>query len=524
MSLSIIKTRAQIGINSPFVTVEVHLSKGLPGFNIVGLPETAVKESKDRVRSAIINSGFDFPLSKIIVNLAPADLPKEGGRYDLAIALGLLAASKQIPSKALKNYIFLGELALTGDLREVKSILPTALVASQHKEALFIPKENISEISFIDDLKVLAANSLKSVCEHFMGISFLEPINLKDYFNKKNKNNYINQKKLDISDVKGQYNAKRALEIAAAGGHSLLFYGSPGSGKTMLSSRINSILPKLNKSEALDVAVINSISNRKVDIDNFFERPFRAPHHTASAVSLVGGGSSPKPGEISLAHHGILFLDELPEFDRKVLEVLREPLESHKVTISRALRQVEFPARFQLIAAMNPCPCGYLGDLIKDCKCSDLQIKRYKQKLSGPLLDRIDMHVEVLAVKSETIVGLDKTSKIDNLENTSDNIRINVIKARDIQMTRQGVVNADITHKQLEVICEIDDNSRLFMKRAMEKLGLSARVYHRVLKLSRTIADLQNKKNIELSHITEAMSYRNLDKEENYSSHKNSYS
>ncbi|MFC3115023.1 YifB family Mg chelatase-like AAA ATPase [Cellvibrio fontiphilus] len=499
MSLAIVYSRAKLGIHAPQVTVEVHISNGLPGLSIVGLPETAVKESKDRVRSAIINSHLEFPAQRITVNLAPADLPKEGGRYDLPIALGILAASGQIPLEPLERSEFLGELALSGELRPVSAALPAALATGDAQRDLIISSANANEAAFSSITRVFGAENLLQVCAQLHGREQLpraeavrEPADSL-------------QNALDILDVKGQSQAKRALEIAASGGHNLLFYGPPGTGKTMLASRLPGILPRLGEREMLDVAAIYSVAAQSKDY-HWQQRPFRAPHHTASAIALVGGGSNPKPGEISLAHAGVLFLDELPEFSRQVLEVLREPLESGEVRISRARSQACFPARFQLVAAMNPCPCGYHGSDANRCRCTPDQVKRYRDKISGPLLDRIDMHVPVRALRQGELQN--KT-----LGDGSAAIRARVEAARERQLQRQGKANHQLTAPELETYCELTKADKNLLEQAIEKLGLSTRAYHRVLKLARTLADMAGRERLATVDISEALSYRTLDRQ-----------
>ncbi|THB68249.1 MAG: ATP-dependent protease [Gammaproteobacteria bacterium] len=498
MSLAVVKSRARIGVTAPPVIVEVHISNGLPSLSIVGLPEAAVKESKDRVRGAILNSRFEFPTRRITINLAPADLPKEGGRFDLPIAIGILAASGQVPADNLDRYEFTGELALTGDLRPVSGIIPFIHQSGTKGKTAIIPVENQHEAFLIDNSHTLCAGHLLAVCRHLSGEEKLpQPIGSSSPPN-------ILIKK-DLADVKGQMHAKRALEIAASGKHSLLFVGPPGTGKSMLASRLPEILPPMSKSEAIETASILSVSGKKFESDMWMQRPFRSPHHTASAVALVGGGSNPKPGEISLAHNGVMFLDELPEFDRKVLEVLREPLESGSITISRATQQAEFPAKFQLIAAMNPCPCGYLGDKSGRCSCTAAQIQKYRAKISGPLLDRIDMHIEV--------------PRLENMElrsspagESSSNIRTRVIRARERQLQRCGIPNSQLESRQIDKYCKLSEKNEKLLGAASERLGLSARAYHRILKVARTIADIEGCDAIEQNHLAEAISYRRLDR------------
>ena len=493
MSLAIVHSRAQIGVEAPAVTVEAHLANGLPSLALVGLPETAVKESKDRVRSAILNCAFDFPPRRITLNLAPADLPKDGGRFDLAIALGILAASGQVPAAALEHLECLGELALSGAIRPVQGVLPAALAARAAGRTLVVPKANAEEASLASGLTVIAVEHLLEIAAHLNGQTPIAPYQA---------HGLLRQvlPYPDLAEVQGQLAAKRALLVAAAGSHNLLFTGPPGTGKTLLASRLPGLLPPLNEAEALEVAAIHSVASH-TPLCAWPQRPFRTPHHSASGPALVGGGSRPQPGEITLAHHGVLFLDELPEFDRKVLEVLREPLESGHIVIARARDKVRFPARFQLVAAMNPCPCGHLGDPSGRCRCSSEQIQRYRSKLSGPLLDRIDLH---LSVPRET-TRLDVSAEQGP---SSTEVAAQVVRARQQQLDRQGCANAHLDLNGVQQHCSLPNEDRLWLENACERLGLSLRAAHRVLKVARTLADLDSATHISRAHLGEALQYR----------------
>lgn len=499
MRLAEVFSRAQCGLDAPLVRVEVHLAGGLPSLGIVGLPETAVKESKDRVRSAIINSGFDFPRRRITVNLAPADLPKEGGRFDLPIALGILAASVQLPQDPLKEIECLGELSLGGDLRSIVGALPAALAAGRARRSSVMPKKNGPEAALASGTVLFGAGHLIEVCNHIRGDQPLCRFELSPCVPD-------GPVGADLAEVVGQHQARRALEVAAAGGHSLLMIGPPGTGKSMLAARLPGILPPMSEDEALETAAIRSIAGHVFCPRDFFRRPFRSPHHTASAVAMVGGGTHPRPGEISLAHNGVLFLDEMPEFDRRVLEVLREPMETGRIHISRAARQAEYPARFQLIAAMNPCPCGYFGDREDRCRCSPAQVRKYRGRVSGPVLDRIDMHVEVMRVKPAALQTRSRNSP------TSNTVAKRVRAARDIQFARSGIANASLTDRETRKWCRLDSKAATTLELAMEKLGLSARAYQRILRVARTTADLAAEEHIDVTRLSEAIGYRRLDR------------
>ncbi len=493
MALAIVHSRAQVGVGAPPVTVEAHLANGLPALTLVGLPEASVKESKDRVRSAILNSGLDFPARRITLNLAPADLPKDGGRFDLAIALGILAGSGQLPVAALHEVECLGELALSGAVRSVQGVLPDALAAREAGRALVVPRENAEEASLASGLTVIAVDHLLELVAHFNGKKTLSPYNANGLL-------LLSKPYPDLSEVQGQHAAKRALLVAAAGAHNLLFSGPPGTGKTLLASRLPGLLPPLDEAEALEVAAIQSVASH-IPLKHWPQRPFRHPHHSASGAALVGGGSRPQPGEITLAHHGVLFLDELPEFDRKVLEVLREPLESGEIVIARAREKIRFPARFQLVAAMNPCPCGYLGEPSGKCRCSTEQIERYRNKLSGPLLDRIDLHLTVAREATEL------TPTAQDGDDTAT-AAAKVAQARALQQQRQGCANAFLDLPNLRAHCKLSTADEKWLETACERLTLSLRAAHGLLKVARTLADLEQAQHISRSHVAEALQYR----------------
>ena len=495
MNLAISYTRSAIGLLARSVSVEVHLTNGLPSFSIVGLPATAIKESTDRVRSAIINSHFEFPCRRITVNLGPADLPKTGSGFDLPIALAILAASGQIPLDKLETHEFIGELTLNGSLRAISSIIPIVIAAQQDNKPLIMASSNAEEAAIAQYDQMFVADNLMEVCNYLCLDTPLQQIQVQTTIQRSDTN-------LDWSDIKGQQHAKMAMEIAAAGGHSVLLNGPPGSGKTMLAKRFCTLLPLLTEEQALETAAIASIRGKTPNLTYWRQAPFRAPHHTASSIALVGGGAPPKPGEISLAHNGVLFLDELPEFQRHVLETLREPIESGIICISRASMQIEFPARFQLIAAMNPCPCGHYGNQNIPCRCSPDQINRYINKISAPLLDRIDLQINVRNLTTTELLTPHNTT------NESQKIRNTVEMVRKLQIERQGIINADLDVKTCEAICELGDNERDFLSHALNKLKLSARAYHRILKVARTIADMKSEQKVTLSELKQALSFK----------------
>ena len=497
MELSVVYSRAAAGIEAPLVRVETHLSNGLPAFHIVGLPETAVRESKDRVRSALLNSHFNFPDRRITVNLAPADLPKEGGRFDLPIALGILTASGQVPGDKLAQHEFLGELALDGGLRGVPGALPAAGAAGGAGRALVVPTECAPLAALAPDSSVIPADDLLTLCAHLNDncpITACPPQTCGD----------VSHPYPDLRDIAGHPGARRALEIAASGNHNLLLVGPPGTGKTLLASRLPGILPPPEPQEALTLLALRTVC-APGEVSEYFRRPFRAPHHTASPAALAGGGGRPRPGEISLAHGGVLFLDEVAEFSRPSLEVLREPLESGEITLSRAMYRTRFPARFQLVAAMNPCPCGFLGDPEKPCRCTPEQVQRYRTRISGPLLDRIDLHIPVGRLPPGELLGTGGTGE------ASAEVRARVCHSRGTQQRRQGCANAQIPPNQLAIACELGAKEKNYLESAARRMILSGRALHRTLRVARTIADLAGSPAISTDHISEALAYRGAD-------------
>jgi magnesium chelatase family protein len=496
MTVATVASRALAGIDAPEVTVEVHLGPGLPAFHITGLPDTEVREARDRVRAALNHARFEFPARRITVNLAPAELPKDSSRFDLPIALAILAASGQLPQEAFAGQEFAGELSLTGELRAVRGALAMALSARGAGRAFVLPADNAPQAALADGARILPAKTLLEVVAHLS-----QDTPLAEYASGASKRSPTYA---DFSDVKGQQQVKRALEVAAAGGHSVLMVGPPGTGKSMLAARFPGILPSLSETEALEVAALHSVSMQGFEAERWGERPFRAPHHGASAAALVGGGYTPRPGEISLAHHGVLFLDELPEFDRDVLEALREPLESGRISIARAARQAQFPARFQLVAAMNPCPCGHCGDRSGRCRCTPERIARYRGRISGPLADRIDIKLEVPAPRETELVA-------PSAGEPSSAIKARVERARAMQIARQGKGNAELGTSEIDRLCGTDSEGDQLLRHALARLLLSARAYQRVLRVARTIADLAGASTIGAQHIAEAIQYRRLD-------------
>ena len=492
MTLAVALSRGLEGLEAPLITVEVHAANGLPGLTLVGLPDTEVREARDRVRAAILNSGFEFPNRRLTVNLAPADLPKESGRFDLPIALGILAASGQLPASRLAGYEFAGELSLSGELRPVRGALAMMLQASGDGRCFILPAASAAEASLCGQGNLLAARSLLEVCAHINGA---QQLSVPETDAARREVAFP-----DLADVRGQHQARRALEIAAAGRHSLLLSGPPGTGKSMLASRLPGLLPPLSEEEARASAAILSLTSQ-FDPGRYGTRVYRQPHHTTSAAALVGGGNPPRPGEISLAHHGVLFLDELPEFDRKVLENLREPLERGEVDIARVHRHVRFPARFQLVAAMNPCPCGYLGHPGGRCRCTPATIDRYRHKLSGPLLDRVDLMLETGSLTAEELQQAPPGE-------SSAVVRARVVAARQRQLERQGCCNAALAGSQLEAVATPEPAACALLHQAIRQLGLSARAYHRILRVARTLADLDAAPHPDSRHVAEAIHYR----------------
>ncbi|UQB42039.1 YifB family Mg chelatase-like AAA ATPase [Thiomicrospira microaerophila] len=499
MSFALVQSRALVGMDAPLVQVEVHASNGLPSLSIVGLPEAAVKESKDRVRSALLNSGFELPPKRITINLAPADLPKAGSRFDLAIALAVLVATQQLPAQALAGHEFYGELGLNGELRNISGLLPALIKAKKEKTVAIIPQAGLVEASLLTHADIWGAKHLLEVCAYLTQQAKLQAVPDRDI----GQLNYP----VDLADVRGQAQAKRALEVAASGQHSLLMVGPPGAGKSMLAQRLVTLLPPMNEQEAIESAALRSIAGEPLIAGQFYQRFLKEPHHSSSAAALIGGGQNPKPGALTLAHHNVLFMDEFPEFKRDVIEALREPLETKKVNISRVKQQVIYPCDTLFVAAFNPTPSGFFSD---DPRCTDSpdQIARYRRKISGPILDRIDLHLQVPAVEVDQL-----TAPCDPNAESSDLVRERVQAVREIQYSRQGCLNSALSLAQLEQYVELTQSDQLFLKQAMTRLELSARSYHKILRLARTLADMGRESTITKAHLAEALGYRNLERQ-----------